>query len=162
MNIPAAPQPAPQGQGHPPARHRAPEVGSWLRLFLAFFLDLAGLLPRPTTPEGRAAARALRELQELLQRYERGELTPADRRPLGRHAPDLRPRPPRSQRRIQLVPGIYAALHFTPRAAIAARARFAAAEPGVAAALRARSHTPVSNFGHSAALPIHALFVPIS
>lgn len=169
MNKSAATQATPQGQGQSQARRHAPEVGlrapvsppsAWVQAFLAFLLSLFSIIPQPDSPEGREAAQALQELRELLARYTRGELTAADRRPSRHRAP--RVRLPRSQRRIQLVPGIYAALFFTPRAAIAARARFAAAEPGVAAALRALSRTSVSIFGHSAYSPTHAHFVPLS
>ncbi len=166
MNIPAAPQAAPQGQGHSPARHHAPEVGlrapapepaSWLHFFLTFLLQLAGLLPDPNTKEGRQAAQALRELQDLVARYKRGELTPQNCR-----AAELRPRLPRAQRRIRLTPGIYAALFFTPRAATAARARIAARTGQVTTALQALSRSPVSIFGPSPHVPTHVHFVPLS
>jgi hypothetical protein len=165
MNISAAHQAAPKGQGHTQARHRAPEVGlhapqpgAWLQFFLAFLLQLAGLLPPPNTPEGREAAQALRELQDLIARYARGELTPHTRH----HAAELRPRLPRAQRRIRLTPGLYAALFFTPRAATAARARIAARTGQLTTALQALSRFPVSIFGPSPHLPTHAHFVLLS
>ncbi len=166
MNNLAAPAAAPKGQGHTQARHHAPEVGlrmpapepgSWLQFFLAFLLNLAGLLPPPNTPEGREAAEALRELQDLIARYARGELTP---HPVP--AGEWRPRLPRAQRRIRLTPGIYAALFFTPRAATAARARIAARTGQLTTALQALSRFPVSIFGPSPHLPTHAHFVPLS
>ena len=166
MNKSAAPQAAPKGQGHTQARHHAPEVGlrvpapqpgAWLQFFLTFLLNLAGLLPPPNTKEGREAAQALCELQDLIARYTRGELTPQDHQ-----AAELRPRLPRAQRRIRLTPGIYAALFFTPRAATAARARIAARTGQVAAALQALSRFPVSIFGPSPRVPTHAHFVPLS
>ena len=166
MNISAAPPAAPKGQGHTLARHHAPEVGlrtpatepgSWLQFFLAFLLNLAGLLPPPTTPEGREAAQALRELQDLIARYARGELTP-HAIPAG----EWHPRLPRAQRRIRLTPGIYAALFFTPRAATAARARIAARTGQLTTALQATSRTHVSFFGPSHHAPTHVHFVPIS
>ena len=159
MNNPAAPKAARKGQGHSPARDHAPEVGSWLQAFLAFLLQLAGLFPADNTPEGREAAQALRELQALMARYTRGELTAQDRLPL---APHPRPRLPRAQRRIRLTPGIYAALFFTPRAATAARARIAARAGQVTAALKALSRSPISIFGPSPHLPTHAHFIPLS
>jgi hypothetical protein len=154
MNNPAAPQAARKGQGHSPARDHAPEVGSWLQAFLAFLLHLAGLFPGEDTPENREAAQALRELQALMARYTRGELTPQDRLPL---APHPRPRLPRAQRRIRLTPGIYAALYFTPRAAIAARARFAQHTRGTPPPI-----TPIFFFGLPGPMPTHAHFVPFS
>ena len=156
MNNPAAPRPAPQGQGHSPARDHAPEVGSWLHLFLAFLLELAGILPKPNTPEGQAAAQVLRELQDLFARYRSGELTPADRAHAALTA-EPRPRLPRAQRRLRLTPGIYAALYFTPRAAIAARARFALRTRGTP-----RPITPMFFFVLPDTTPTHAHFVPLS
>jgi hypothetical protein len=159
MNKPAATQAARNGQGHPPARDHAPEVGSWLHAFLAFLLQLAGLLPNPNTPEGRHAAQALREFQDLLARYQRGELPLPTRH--NHRTGELRPRLPRAERRILLTPGLYAALFFTPRAAIAARARITA-RAGRLAAHKAATRTPVSFFDPSQATPTRALIVPLS
>lgn len=142
------------------SRHPAPGMGSWLQAFLAFLMHFAGLIPQPDTPEGRAAAQALRELQDLIANYARGERTAEDRRPCRHHTP--RVRIPRAERRLRLTPGIYAALFFTPRAAIAARARFAAGEPGVAAALRTALRSPFSIFGLLAAGRNHDHFILIS
>ncbi len=146
----------------PEARLHAatPEPGSWLHVFLAFLLQLAGLLPQPNTQEGRHAAQALREFQDLLARYQRGEL-PLPTRHTHRTG-ELRPRLPRAQRRILLTPGLYAALYFTPRAAIAARARITARAGQLATAQRARSQTSVSIFGHHTQTPNCAFVIPIS
>jgi hypothetical protein len=166
MNKLAATPAAPKGQGHTQARHRAPEVclrtpapepGSWLQFFLAFLLNLAGLLPPPNTAQGREAAQALRELQDLIARYARGELPPHTHH----QAAERRPRLPRAERRILLTPGLHAALFFTPRAAIAARARIIA-RAGHLAARNAATRTPVSFFGPSPDMLNHALFVTLS
>jgi hypothetical protein len=147
---------APEVRLHTPT----PEPGSWLHFFLTFLLQLAGLLPEPNTPEGRQAAQALRAFQDLLARYQRGEFPLPTRQ--NHRTGELRPRLPRAQRRILLTPGLFAALYFTPRAAIAARARIAARAGQLATALRARSQTPISIFGQSAHMPTHVLFIPLT
>ena len=161
MNKPAATQAARNGQRHPPARDPAPEVGSWLHALLAFLLGWSRLFAAPDTPEARAFAQAIRELQSLAARHAAGDLprSPARRHPPGR----IRyARIPRAERRILLTPGLFAALYFTPRAAIAARARIAARAGQLATALRARSQTPISIFGQSAHMPTHVLFIPLT
>lgn len=166
MNTSPAPRAARHRAGPPPARHPAPEVGSWLQGFLAFLLHLAGLLANDPTPQGRQAARALRDLQDLIARESRARLDstrlesarPTPRYRHAHHRPRV-PRLPRVQRRIILTPGIYAALYFTPRAAIAARARFATSAGRVASALQARTNRPFSILSRSAATPTHAHFI---
>ena len=144
-----------------PSRAPTPEMGPWLQLFLALLLQLAGLPTRSGTAEGREALHALNQLRDLLALYSRGELPMVSRAHARRMAhgrtPEMRARLPRSQRRIQLVPGIFAALYFTPRAAIAARARFAALLRAPAA-----RPTPFSKISLSTLTPTLALFVTIS
>jgi hypothetical protein len=145
----------------------APEVGAWLRQFLALLMHWAGLLDTPKSPEARALAQAIRAIQDLVARHADGDLPwsdvphghPCTRAPYAR----IRyARIPRAERRILLTPGIFAALFFTPRAFIAARARIAARAEGILSALRALSRTPVSIFGHHTQAPTHILFVPLS
>ncbi len=160
-----------------PARHHAPEMGApemgaWLRQFLALLMHWAGLLDAPKTPEARALAQAIRALQELIARHADGDLPwpdaphghPRARSPYAgvRYARVRYARIPRAERRILLTPGIYSALFFTPRAATAARARIAARAEGVLSALRAISRTPVSIFVRQPRLSTHADFVPLS
>ena len=164
MNNSPAPRAARHRAGPPPARHPAPEVGSWLQGFLAFLLHLAGLLANDPTPQGRQAARALRDLQDLIARESRARLESARPTPRYRHAhhrPRV-PRLPRLQRRIILTPGIYAALYFTPRAAIAARARFATSAGRVATTLQARTNPLFSILSRFVAPSSHAHFIPLS
>ncbi len=160
MNKPAATQAARNGQRHPPARDPAPEVGSWLHALLAFLLGWSRLFAAPDTPEARAFAQAIRELQSLAARHAAGDLPRSPARP---HPPRPHrdPRNPPAQRPSRRTPRRNAALFFTPRAAIAARARITA-RAGRLAAQKAATRTPVSFFGPSQATPTHALFVPLS
>ena len=149
---------SPSPMAGPRAHDHAPEVGSWVQGFLAFLLHLAGLLGQPGTKANQQLAQALRELEDLIAAHARGELSPPSRRPSP--APTGQ-RLPRAQRRILLTPGLYAALYFTPRAAIAARARIASRAGGVHAALLATSRTAFSFSSLQAALPNRALIVTI-